>query len=93
MDSELPEEKWAQLRVYPNPASDEVTIDVDAFMGQKVNITLYSLTGQMISRHLIEEVQMPNETILLHNLESGTYLLRLETKDRSLSQKLVVQKF
>ncbi len=74
------------ISVYPNPAKDEVTIDIPAELFSSIeNATLISQTGQMISEiKLISSSQQLN----LNNIPSGTYYLILNSNKQRYLFKL-----
>jgi hypothetical protein len=81
------------LRVFPNPASERVLIEVDdALLGQRAVIELYDATG----RHVLaaEDIPLtPLTTIELPSqLHEGVYVLMLRTEGRSPRAARVVLK-
>ena len=60
----------AQIQVYPNPTSDQITIASGDFTGQSA--TLYSATGQVITTSAISG---PNHTIDISDVPAGFYVL------------------
>lgn len=67
------------VRIYPNPASEFIRIDINASLNFKA--TIYNITGEKISTH-------NNETeILLNDIPSGSYLL--EVMDLATGQRII----
>lgn len=83
-------EQWTDLKVYPNPAKDIVNIELAPLQGQEVEITIYTVEGRLVKNQIIPEVQNTVEQIELDELLSGTYLIRIQTPEKSLTKKLLV---
>ncbi|MFA7445709.1 MAG: T9SS type A sorting domain-containing protein [Flavobacteriaceae bacterium] len=72
------------LKIYPNPASDEVYIT--GLENQTINGAIYSLTGQHIS------VKIQNGKIDIQNLSSGFYILNFDFEGNRYQFKIIVKK-
>lgn len=71
----LPDEKERlNLRMFPNPASAEITIAGDLEDGELI---LYNLTGVAVVQH---PVSQPNTRISVASLPAGIYLVRVLNK-------------
>lgn len=77
---------------YPNPANDVITIDLTNYKDQSLNYGIISLTGQTIIEEEISENHASFESILIDQIPSGVYILKLEVGDISRFKKLVVFK-
>lgn len=71
------------VNVYPNPASQKVTIDVGAITG-KVNIELYDITGKLITA-------TTEKTIDVANLSKGLYIIKGKAGESHFTKKLHVE--
>ena len=68
--------------IYPNPASDFITIELNEAIPTKLNI--FSLDGRLLRDYYFSN----NKFVLdVSNLTPGTYLLRL-SNDNGTSQKI-----
>lgn len=71
-----------QLRVYPNPANEQLTIELPEQASQKLRLRLFNAQGQLLR----EEERTPSgDALQLHELGSlsaGLYLLQLEADGR-----------
>ena len=75
--------------VYPNPFSDQFTINFKTLIDQTITIRLYTLTHQLILSRT-EEVNSGDNTFSLNpNVAQGTYFLQVETNDTILTRKLI----
>lgn len=76
-----------QVRIYPNPAHHQLTIDIDpAFASEPYNVTLFDMQG----RSMLYRAGSP-QAISLPPLVPGIYFLRLEQAGKYYSQKLKIE--
>lgn len=89
----LPEPIETQLRIYPNPTADRITVDFSVGTAGPVTVSLLNLSGQRVR-------QLPQErltagpytrTMSLQGLSAGQYVLRVQTKTSSQSQMVLVR--
>ncbi len=94
MDNNLSlfDEEATSLKVYPNPFSDQFSIEYNVGIETPVNIEIYSIAGRL------EQVVMENEwhypgshAIDLDgsHLSKGVYMVNIKTNDGQLTQKLI----
>jgi len=70
-------------RIYPNPANQTLHIDG---LDESANIEIYSIHGLLVS----EQKSIPNNTLNIH-LPSGIYLVKIQTKGKIFSSKVVIE--
>jgi uncharacterized Ntn-hydrolase superfamily protein len=66
-------EAMGQLRVYPNPAADRLTVEWDGASAGNIQYQILDVFGREIQRFMGGE----DETISLQGLRSGVYVLRV----------------
>ena len=82
--SDLDEGKILEFKVYPNPASDNIKIDVlDNNFDQAM---IYDMNGRIILEISLEN----SNSIDISLIESGIYILGLRSNDQMITQKLQV---
>jgi hypothetical protein len=82
----------AAIRVYPNPASDKLTIELNNSIKQKVSVTLSDITGTRVAT-LFDGILQPGTQSLeanIHHLKAGIYFLQCSTPAGSTRQKICV---
>jgi len=82
----------SKFSVYPNPASDQIIIDLS--FDQKINtkIELFNLVGQQVKQSF-ELVGNDFRTIVnIGDLPSGSYFVKVTTDGSSFSKKLIIVK-
>jgi hypothetical protein len=73
----------SSFRVYPNPASDYITIDgVTGSSGMPASVSLYNITGKLVLSTTLRE-----NTVNVSNLPDGLYILKVN----STVQKILIQ--
>lgn len=83
---DLQEEK---VIISPNPAHDQVNIQLKEFATEIENIALFNLKGQLV----LEEANTSSSTITLNieDIPNGIYYLKIELGDDVISEKIVKQ--
>jgi len=80
------------LTVYPNPASDALTISMKEAITGAVNIRITSLTGQdVLSRSFTANGSVFETSLNVDNLAGGIYILAIENGSKKAIQKIVVK--
>ena len=81
----------AGLNIYPNPASDFVTLTFETPVnGGEVQI--YNMTGQLIQRESLTAMQTAY-TLQLQDVSEGVYLIRVTEQGTSMSErKLIIRR-
>ena len=77
------------FQVYPNPAQDKLYINSLNFSGT-AQLQLVTIAGQIVEQKMIT---VGNETteLNINHLPKGIYLLRLQTAQQTITQKVVKQ--
>lgn len=76
------------ITAYPNPNSGECQLDLSAFETEVTDIQVFNMNGQVVMQLINPE---PNQTIDLHSLPVGLYLLQARSKHQSAQIKIKKQ--
>ncbi|WP_165699283.1 T9SS type A sorting domain-containing protein [Hymenobacter jejuensis] len=79
--------KATALRLYPNPATDHLTLDLRNVPAERCAVQVLSLTGRVLQTAQVAGGSTPE--LSLSNLPSGTYLLRVRGSSFTLAQRVV----
>jgi hypothetical protein len=84
--------KTEQVRVYPNPATDVVTVSLTMPKTVKAEIDIADMSGRVLLHQDKEKANAGQPQYELHvdQLPAGIYNLRVKTEDRTFTQKLTI---
>jgi uncharacterized repeat protein (TIGR01451 family) len=75
------------LRIYPNPSTGQVTVDMGTLLGQPATLRVMSLTGQVLQSHTLPQGTL---TQVLQIPTPGLYLIEVRSAGHSRTEKVVV---
>ncbi|MCB9233861.1 MAG: T9SS type A sorting domain-containing protein [Bacteroidia bacterium] len=78
------------FRIYPNPASSFLQVDYDPHSGSGLRINLISIQGQKMQEWYFPASTQPSMRLELPALPSGMYLLEVQTRSGTFTQKLIL---
>ncbi len=78
------------FNVYPNPAKDQLFIQLPASTTENLSAEIFSITGQLIRKINISNQQSMLINFHLDGIESGSYVLRLSDKNSSGMRRFIV---
>jgi len=76
-----------EIKVYPNPASSEINIEVEKGNLRDYMVSLTDMTGKQIYSKSFKEKKIKINT---SHFQKGIYILSIETKNKKHSQKLII---
>jgi PKD repeat protein/photosystem II stability/assembly factor-like uncharacterized protein len=77
----IPEEWKERIQVYPNPASDKITIIIVNSEFQDVSVELYDLSGKLIYHSPVTQKTFVEEKIEVGHLDKANYLVKISIDD------------
>ena len=86
----LESQPQADFSIYPNPAVDEVTVQIHPFIGETVDLKIYNLNGQVVQQKYFPIVEHASERLNISTLDAGTYIVEIQSGGQRVSKKLVV---
>ena len=79
----------SNFAIYPNPSENIFNIKRQNFLGEKMNIKVYDVTGKLIlNRNNIIKNSYPLD---MSNVGKGVYFMRITIDNRSLVKKLILK--
>jgi hypothetical protein len=81
------------LKLYPNPAKDQVNIEYTLNVSGIVNLEIYSLAGALIYSSMIGHKQQGDHTWRwqTNNIPSGTYICLVRQNQIVVTEKVIVK--
>jgi len=76
------------IKVYPNPVENILTIDLDEYKNQNISVELFDVTGKMV---LFKSFNTAKVIVDLNDFITGTYILKIKDKEGNIlhSEKVV----
>ena len=83
-----------EMLVYPNPATDKVSLELQGNAGNQVSVSIYNLAGQVVQAQSINLTTDGTSVYELNtqSLPQGVYMLKASSNDDTKVLKLVVKK-
>ena len=80
------------MQVYPNPITDEFTLNIEAVTAEKLTVVISTVTGKIIRTQSITVVAGQNPIPFnLEGARSGIYLVQVRGQQLNLVQRIVKQ--
>ncbi len=80
------------LTVFPNPAVDNISIDLASFKHEKILIRIVNIHGEEVHQEIMEANNNPIKTIGTANWENGMYFILVESEQFRATKQIVIQK-
>ncbi len=80
------------LKLFPNPASDEATIQFNFNETLDLNVRVFNNLGQVVIESEVKEMQAGTTQLDLSNLPSGMYMVQITDGENNYTEKLTVKK-
>ena len=77
------------FKAYPNPSSDDLFLEMNAFCNEKLNYQLYDMQGKLIMTNPIE---IPKTQINMRSLAVGAYVIHIYNTNNQPIQTIQVIK-
>ncbi len=82
-----------EYRIYPNPASDIVTVDFISTINKTINVSVYDLTGRLVLEEKLYAKEGANKQALnLSSLSKGIYLIECNDGNKVNTSKLSIER-
>jgi hypothetical protein len=81
----------ANASLYPNPATDKVTVELNMVKSAKVSFQIVNMLGQQVGQSLVKDLNagQTNTVIATDDLAPGVYFMNIITDKGNLQQKFV----
>lgn len=80
------------IRVYPNPATDWLAVQLPLKDRQTVQVNMYNTTGQIVQHQVYQnQVGLLSTQLQVNQLPKGLYYVELMVNDERLLEKVIIQ--
>ena len=86
----IPEDVIESLHIYPNPANDVITIDLNDHNLDNLSIELYDVSGRLVKQSQLN-ASINNQTINVGDLAEGSYYMRINADEYEGSKMIIIQ--
>lgn len=77
-----------QIKVFPNPVENNLTIELKYQKTEEAIVSISNLKGQIVWKNLMDQ---PARSFEISSLNTGVYLLKIETQGSVFCKKLFIQ--
>ena len=90
-DEEEPLVIQEEVKVYPNPAIDQLHVNLGAYVGKETTLTLQNNLGQLIQSHKVTADGI--FTLSVNDLQHGYYMLGVQVEgERMITKQVIIGK-
>jgi hypothetical protein len=79
------------IKVFPNPASEQFTVEFSAIPSSNTSILLFDLNGKILQQKNIKTIGKQQETFDVRNYSTGNYFLRINIDKQSAVKKIIIE--
>jgi len=81
------------LKLYPNPSSDQVTINYSSTISGNIAISVFDMNGKQVENIYSGEHNTETEMVwnAKQNNPSGKYLIKITTENKILTKSVIIQ--
>ncbi|MFW5877705.1 MAG: T9SS type A sorting domain-containing protein, partial [bacterium] len=82
----------ASFKVYPNPASDQITVALSNEVNGAVDISIYDLSGRVVKSEIVIKATRNYESVIdISGFDKGMYMIKVKQGDDQSVKPLVVK--
>jgi hypothetical protein len=84
----IDENMQQQVRIFPNPAKNVISIEFETATDNTVNVSIFNAQGRIVME---ETITQGNSVLNVSNLQKGIYIVRLSAPSLNETVKLVLE--
>jgi hypothetical protein len=81
-----------KISVYPNPSTGTVNIELSEDIANGAKVSVYNILGAQVNETIEVKSNITKTALNLNNLESGVYMLKVETPNGTAVKQIVINK-
>ena len=78
------------VSIFPNPASDQLNISLEAFNAPSTQVMITNNIGQNVVQLQLDEVDYSNYQLDISSLTEGVYHLQIRSGNQEITKKFVI---
>jgi len=78
------------LKIYPNPAQREITLSINGMNTGIEQIEIFNAQGRRVLQLQLNATEF-NEKLAIEDFQNGVYFVRVQTKNKAITSKFIVQ--
>lgn len=82
----------SHLKVYPNPGNGWLNVELNFIQSEDADLSVHDITGKMVFKKSINGNGIMLEQIDLNDLNSGVYILSINTQNGVVSERIIIEK-
>lgn len=75
--------------IYPNPATDIITLNINNINNDELTINIYNVIGSLVKSEILKQNK---SQIYIGDLNNGSYIVEVKSKEYTEKQKLIIQR-
>ena len=81
-----------EIQVYPNPAKDNATLELNGFSGQASQFRVLKTTGESVRSFLLQYVDRKTQQLDFTGLDSGVYVIEVQSGKTRMTKRIILLK-
>ena len=87
------ETDWDQIFVFPNPAKNEIRINLEPHIGRKIDLQIFDARGTVIQNIHFDNLEIAQPVFDLEKFENGLYVISIQVDGfKTVARKFIVEK-
>jgi regulation of enolase protein 1 (concanavalin A-like superfamily) len=92
IEQNIAQQQSLNIGLTPNPARDEVLLNLHSFLGEDLMISIFNIQGQLMEHIALDKVEEATEVFAVDHLPEGTYYVNIRNSEQQQTLKLIIQR-
>ena len=92
IEQNIAQQQSLNIGLTPNPARDEVLLNLHSFLGEDLMISIFNIQGQLMEHIALDKVEEATEVFAVDHLPEGTYYVNIRNSEKQQTLKLIIQR-
>ena len=90
-DQERPFPNSESINLFPNPAKDQMTVELPLIYENEIKAGVYDLSGKLVLEKAFDDALDQKLRFDVSELDKGNYILRLNTENEHHSEQFIIE--